>query len=248
MQAQQWVQENGHPVQPHRPRRRHQQRSTCSTASNFKTLEAVRRLGLGHAQPHPVRRPRHAPVDVGCRRPCRSSNVQYYIANYQFIKYVPLCAGAGRSPSSRASTTARPSETPRPCRPTASSSAAARTTCAASARAASGPKDQFGNPYGGNLRITSQNELHLPDARQVGTDRARERVLRHGRRVPDRQQAIKFYGPDGVTPESYNLTSFSDLKRSVGVAVQWLAPLGLFRFSFGMPLNAQYEQRHHHLG
>ncbi|MBV8876092.1 MAG: BamA/TamA family outer membrane protein, partial [Gammaproteobacteria bacterium] len=25
-----------------------------------------------------------------------------------------------------------------------------------------------------------------------------------------------------------------------GIAVQWLAPLGLFRFSFGMPLNAQH--------
>jgi outer membrane protein insertion porin family len=29
------------------------------------------------------------------------------------------------------------------------------------------------------------------------------------------------------------------VKRSVGIAVQWLAPLGLFRFSFGVPLNAQ---------
>ena len=25
-----------------------------------------------------------------------------------------------------------------------------------------GPKDQFGNPYGGNMRITSQNELIFP--------------------------------------------------------------------------------------
>jgi outer membrane protein insertion porin family len=29
------------------------------------------------------------------------------------------------------------------------------------------------------------------------------------------------------------------LRRSVGVAVQWLAPLGLFRFSLGVPLNRQ---------
>jgi len=42
-----------------------------------------------------------------------------------------------------------------------------------------------------------------------------------------------------VTPNNYNLSSFSDIKRSVGVAVQWLAPLGLFRFSFGKALNAQ---------
>ncbi|MBV8784470.1 MAG: BamA/TamA family outer membrane protein, partial [Gammaproteobacteria bacterium] len=50
---------------------------------------------------------------------------------------------------------------------------------------------------------------------------------------------IKFYGPDGITPEDYRFRRFSDLKRSVGVAVQWLAPLGLFRFSFGVPLNAK---------
>jgi outer membrane protein insertion porin family len=51
---------------------------------------------------------------------------------------------------------------------------------------------------------------------------------------------IKFYGPDNITPETYHLDSFDDLKRSVGIAVQWLAPLGLFRFSFGVPLNATH--------
>ena len=30
---------------------------------------------------------------------------------------------------------------------------------------------------------------------------------------------------------------FEELKTSVGVAVQWLAPLGLFRFSYAFPLN-----------
>jgi outer membrane protein insertion porin family len=28
------------------------------------------------------------------------------------------------------------------------------------------------------------------------------------------------------------------LKHSAGVAVQWLAPLGIFRFSYAFPLNA----------
>jgi outer membrane protein insertion porin family len=48
---------------------------------------------------------------------------------------------------------------------------------------------------------------------------------------------LTFYGPDGVTPADYRF-HVQSLKRSVGVAVQWLAPLGLFRFSFGIPLNA----------
>jgi outer membrane protein insertion porin family len=28
------------------------------------------------------------------------------------------------------------------------------------------------------------------------------------------------------------------LKHSTGIAVQWLAPLGIFRFSYAVPLNA----------
>jgi outer membrane protein insertion porin family len=48
---------------------------------------------------------------------------------------------------------------------------------------------------------------------------------------------IKFFGPDGATPADYRFHP-GDLKRSVGIAVQWLAPLGLFRFSLGVPLNA----------
>jgi outer membrane protein insertion porin family len=31
---------------------------------------------------------------------------------------------------------------------------------------------------------------------------------------------------------------WDELRTSVGVAVQWLAPLGLFRFSYAYPLNA----------
>src|SRR2546430_10096022 len=50
---------------------------------------------------------------------------------------------------------------------------------------------------------------------------------------------LKFFGPLSGNAVSYRFTGFSSLKRSVGVAVQWLAPLGLFRFSFGVPLNAK---------
>ncbi len=30
---------------------------------------------------------------------------------------------------------------------------------------------------------------------------------------------------------------YDELKQSAGMAVQWLAPLGVFRFSYAMPLN-----------
>jgi len=41
-------------------------------------------------------------------------------------------------------------------------------------------------------------------------------------------------------PQAWYHFSTKELKRSVGLAVQWLAPLGLFRFSFGVPLNARH--------
>jgi outer membrane protein insertion porin family len=44
-------------------------------------------------------------------------------------------------------------------------------------------------------------------------------------------------GVDDITPVDYHF-NYANLKRSTGVAVQWLAPLGLFRFSYGIPLNA----------
>jgi outer membrane protein insertion porin family len=31
---------------------------------------------------------------------------------------------------------------------------------------------------------------------------------------------------------------YSSLKKSAGISVQWLAPLGLFRFSYAFPFNA----------
>ena len=44
-------------------------------------------------------------------------------------------------------------------------------------------------------------------------------------------------GDDGMlVPIEYDF-DFSELRQSVGVAVQWLAPLGVFRFSYAVPLN-----------
>ena len=101
-----------------------------------------------------------------------------------------------------------------------------------------GPKDQFGNPFGGNLRITSQNELILPmPAKWAQT--ARVSAFFDIGNVYETGNFYKFYGPYGQIPQSYKWAGFDSLKRSVGLAVQWLAPLGLFRFSYGIPLNAK---------
>ena len=43
-------------------------------------------------------------------------------------------------------------------------------------------------------------------------------------------------GPNGGVPTGYKFDA-SELKQSVGLAAQWLAPMGLFRFSYAFPLN-----------
>ncbi|HEY6516763.1 MAG TPA: outer membrane protein assembly factor BamA [Steroidobacteraceae bacterium] len=103
-----------------------------------------------------------------------------------------------------------------------------------------GPRDNFGNPYGGNFRITSQNELILPMPAKWRQS-ARVSVFFDMGNIFYTGNKIQFFGPDGVTPVNYHLNGWGDLRRSVGLAVQWLAPLGLFRFSFGVPLNAKHS-------
>jgi len=101
-----------------------------------------------------------------------------------------------------------------------------------------GPRDQFGNPYGGNLRITSQNELIFPmPSKWAQTARVSAFFDMGG--VYETGSKLQFFGPDNITPENYRFTGPSDLRRSFGLAVTWLAPIGLFRFSLGVPLNAR---------
>jgi outer membrane protein insertion porin family len=101
-----------------------------------------------------------------------------------------------------------------------------------------GPRDQFGNPYGGNMRVTSQTELVIPIPAKWRQS-ARVSLFYDMGGIFETDNTV-FYGVDGVTPISYK-PSYDNLKRSTGLAVEWLAPLGLFRFSYGIPLNAKRQ-------
>ena len=96
-----------------------------------------------------------------------------------------------------------------------------------------GPRDSFGNPYGGNVLVAGQVELIIPlPAKLSGSTRASifydiGNVFNSGE--------VEFTDKLGA-PISYE-ADFNELKTSVGVAVQWLAPMGLFRFSYAVPLN-----------
>jgi len=233
-QAQQWVQENGHPYS----RLAHDYATNNEYVfygTNFKNLEFVTGWDWDS-------RNRTLFADRGMRQNVSfsittpASDVQYWIANYQFIRYVPLWRGFTLSflegidygsPIGR--TTAIP--------PFRQFFGGGPDNVRGFRESFLGPRDNFGNPYGGNMRITSQNELIFPMPSKFAQT-ARISAFFDMGGIYYTNSNIKFYGPDGITPNCWTFRC-EGLKRSVGVAVQWLAPLGLFRFSLGVPLNAK---------
>jgi len=97
-----------------------------------------------------------------------------------------------------------------------------------------GPKDSFGNPYGGNLKVAGQLELLLPMP-EKWRNSARFSVFLDAGNVFS-TDSVTYVGRDRVTPVDYDF-SIDEIRYSTGVAVQWLAPLGVFRFSYAVPLN-----------
>jgi len=96
-----------------------------------------------------------------------------------------------------------------------------------------GPRDNFGNPYGGNLLLTAQFEVILP-LPEDWASRARFSLFFDVGNVFSTGE-LDFFDKVG-NPMDYKFDA-GNLKQSVGLAAQWLAPLGLFRFSYALPLN-----------
>ena len=98
-----------------------------------------------------------------------------------------------------------------------------------------GPKDGFGNPYGGNLKVIGRAELLFPVPAKWRASTRISAFFDMGN-VFSQGAAINFVGQDGRTPVDYEF-DYNELKQSAGLAIQWFAPLGIFRFSYGIPLN-----------
>ena len=96
-----------------------------------------------------------------------------------------------------------------------------------------GPRDSFGRPYGGNVLVASQLELILP-LPDKWASQARASLFYDVGNVFNTGE-VAFTDKLG-SPLSYE-PDLDDLRTSVGIGVQWLAPLGLFRFSYAYPLN-----------
>ena len=160
------------------------------------------------------------------------SDVEYYTARYNLTKYFPLGrrwtirynleAGIGEALKD---TTALP--------PFKHFFGGGPTSVRGFRESYLGPRDSFGNPYGGNVMIASQLELIIPvPAKMASSLRASlfydvGNVFNTGEvSFTDKLGSPLEYKPD-----------FDELRASVGIGVQWLAPLGLFRFSYAFPLN-----------
>jgi outer membrane protein insertion porin family len=96
-----------------------------------------------------------------------------------------------------------------------------------------GPRDSRTNPNGGNMLIANQFELILPTPEKIAGST----------RISLFYDIGNVFHTGGITFRDklgdeidYDF-DYDNLKRSVGVAVEWLAPLGLLRFSYASPLN-----------
>ncbi len=96
-----------------------------------------------------------------------------------------------------------------------------------------GPRDSFGNPYGGNVLVASQLELIIP-LPEKWASQARAAIFYDVGNVFNTGE-VSFTDKLG-SPLEYK-PDFDELRASVGIGVQWLAPMGLFRFSYALPLN-----------
>jgi outer membrane protein insertion porin family len=95
-----------------------------------------------------------------------------------------------------------------------------------------GPRDSLGNPYGGDSALSGQLEAIFPTPPKWANSMRASAFLDFG-------QAFYLGDTEFVDKAGFPVDYGFDLKKlraSVGVAVQWLAPLGLFRFSYAYPI------------
>ncbi|MFM7065647.1 MAG: outer membrane protein assembly factor BamA [Gammaproteobacteria bacterium] len=163
------------------------------------------------------------------------STVQYASANYDYLQFVPLFGRFTLALSTElgygqalGDTTALP--------PYKNFFGGGPDSVRGYRESRLGPKDTFGNPYGGNLKLVSRAELLLPTPEKFKTSVRVSLFYDIGNIFST--EGVKFVGRDGVTPVDYGF-AFGRLRQSAGIAAQWLAPLGVFRFSLAVPLNAE---------
>ena len=170
------------------------------------------------------------------------SDVEYYVLRYDLTKYIPIRGRWALAVNAEVSwgeamgeTTALP--------PYKQFFGGGPQTVRGFKESYLGPRDSFGRPYGGNMLVASQVELIIPLPDKFASQ-ARASIFYDVGNVFNTGE-VNFTDKLG-SPIEYK-PDLDELRSSVGIGVQWLAPLGLFRFSYAYPLNA-YEGNDRYYG
>ncbi|MEX1994203.1 MAG: outer membrane protein assembly factor BamA [Steroidobacteraceae bacterium] len=163
------------------------------------------------------------------------SGVDYYVFNYDYLQLLPiwrqwtvaLSAEIGFGDALGKDTSALP--------PYRQFFAGGPDSVRGFEESRLGPRDGFGNPYGGNMKVIGRAELLFPVPQKWRASTRISAFFDIGN-VFSQGAGVNFVGQDGVTPVDYEF-DYNELKQSAGISVQWMAPLGIFRFSYGIPLN-----------
>lgn len=103
-----------------------------------------------------------------------------------------------------------------------------------------GPLDSLNNPYGGNMLVAGSAEVVLPIPAKWQS-RSRFTLFFDIGNTFSTEGTIKWYDAGGTAgtqlPSDFYDFDFDQLRQSVGIAAEWLSPMGLFKFSYGLPLN-----------
>ena len=162
-------------------------------------------------------------------------DVEFYQARFNFTKYIPIYRKwVGRINAEFGISEALGDTTATP--PFKQFFGGGPTSVRGYRESFLGPRDSFGNPYGGNVLVASQLELIIPLPEKFASQARASLFYDIGNVFNTGEVAFtdKLGSPLEYKPD------FDELRTSVGIGVQWLAPLGLFRFSYAFPLN-DYE-------
>ena len=102
-----------------------------------------------------------------------------------------------------------------------------------------GPRDSLGNPYGGDAGVSAQLEAIIPLPAKFATSARLSLFVDAGQSY--------YLGDTQFRNRRGDRTDYKfdlgDLRVSAGVGIQWLSPMGLFRFSYAQPLKYQSQTR-----
>ena len=102
-----------------------------------------------------------------------------------------------------------------------------------------GPRDSLGNPYGGDASISAQFDAIIPLPAKFSSSARLSLFVDAGQSFYLGDTVFRNKRGDRV---EYPF-DLSELRASTGIAMQWLSPMGLLRFSYAFPLRMQDETR-----